>query len=821
MTKQEIEDVILVSIYLQSHKRRRSIEQILAENDVPHNSQELKEVLEALAKKSLAHITNDPKDGAVYGEITKIGQVRVERELRNNYLLPKLNFEEIRKGLKLENYLPGSYDLVKVDDTEFAVTINQPGFKTPQFKFVKSGLLYFINYSPSGENISNPVNPRGAVSHFYSWLEELKKLPSPEVFQKFKLSIDGHNTSLEDIGFENQGLIGFLLTNKKKFTAPLVEFTSKDVPNRFVYNTSLERESAQKSYDAGRTIGHGYTSPMGEDTIELKRYGLERSTLFVTNPLEDIPFSDETTMFQPPIHLLKKEKEGTVPIYVYSNIPDQKYFEPLATKQNKAKEKETENLNEVVTLQGDGPTKDDKLLRQPFVNAVVAHIKRYWEEAGNYDSYSIHLDGEWGSGKSSILDMLELELKKDSWAVVKYNAWQNQHLENPWWILIYRVYLVLKAESSFLPKVNLWLYNIWWGWMKPNVWSLISFVLLGLTGYLSVKCSLPSLLFPSLSNIKDQTDTTIGILTFSGSAYLLIKSFLGSISPGLSRPEDSFLKNIKDPMNELKNYFAAIIKRSDKHLAVFIDDLDRCNIVATVKLLEGIQTLFKDQKVLYVFSGDGKWITKCFEFHYSEFADFGTQGRGLGDLFLAKAFQMSISVPKMSPQAKSQYLRFLLNITEMPVEDSLTASEAQKIKVASSEQELSNIIETNKSNPNTNHVELRKNVSERLADIDLKSELSHVLLSYESDLDPNPRSIKRFINNYSLTRNALFLEGKTLEDVSQHDLIKWLILCSRWPSFAYGLKNNPEKLDEFKDQNSTFNDYVDGWLKSELVRKLF
>ncbi|MEQ8530533.1 MAG: P-loop NTPase fold protein [Imperialibacter sp.] len=264
-----------------------------------------------------------------------------------------------------------------------------------------------------------------------------------------------------------------------------------------------------------------------------------------------------------------------------------------------------------------------------------------------------------------------------------------------------------------------------------------------------------------------------------------------------------------------------MIKRSDKHLAVFIDDLDRCNIGSTVRLLEGIQTLFKDQKVLYVFSGDGKWITKCFECHYSSFVGLGTEGNGLGDLFLAKAFQMSISVPKMSSEAKSQYMRFLLNVTQKPIEDSLTAAQTEEIKVANSEQELSNIIESSKSNPNTNQIELRKNVSERLADIDLKSELSHVLLQYEKDLDANPRSIKRFINNYSLTRNALFLEGKTLTDISQADLIKWLILSSRWPSFAYGLKNNPEKLDKLKDQNSAFNSYVDGWLTSELVRRLF
>src|SRR3712207_7942290 len=48
----------------------------------------------------------------------------------------------------------------------------------------------------------------------------------------------------------------------------------------------------------------------------------------------------------------------------------------------------------------------------------------------------------------------------------------------------------------------------------------------------------------------------------------------------------------------------------------FVDDLDRCQSSYVIRLLEGIQTLFSDPRVMYVISADRRWLRS--EEHTSE-----------------------------------------------------------------------------------------------------------------------------------------------------------------------------------------------------------
>jgi predicted KAP-like P-loop ATPase len=112
-----------------------------------------------------------------------------------------------------------------------------------------------------------------------------------------------------------------------------------------------------------------------------------------------------------------------------------------------------------------------------------------------------------------------------------------------------------------------------------------------------------------------------------GSAFLTISSFSKNIShsllSGSSEAANKFLNKSRDPMQRLVKHFGSLIKSIKNPVAIFIDDLDRCEPEFVVKLIEGIQTLFRDKgtKVLFVVAADQKWITRCFELHYSDFMD--------------------------------------------------------------------------------------------------------------------------------------------------------------------------------------------------------
>ena len=70
----------------------------------------------------------------------------------------------------------------------------------------------------------------------------------------------------------------------------------------------------------------------------------------------------------------------------------------------------------------------DHLSRQPFINLLKNIIVN---QSKNKNGYSIAIDGDWGSGKTWILNMLESQLPSDEYLIFHYNAWENDFYEEP------------------------------------------------------------------------------------------------------------------------------------------------------------------------------------------------------------------------------------------------------------------------------------------------------------------------------------------------------------------------------------------------------
>lgn len=70
----------------------------------------------------------------------------------------------------------------------------------------------------------------------------------------------------------------------------------------------------------------------------------------------------------------------------------------------------------------------DYLSRQPFIKLLKNIIEN---QSKNNNGYSIAIDGDWGSGKTWILDALESQLSSDEYLIFHYNAWENDFYEEP------------------------------------------------------------------------------------------------------------------------------------------------------------------------------------------------------------------------------------------------------------------------------------------------------------------------------------------------------------------------------------------------------
>ncbi|UKI55837.1 MAG: KAP family NTPase [Treponema succinifaciens] len=71
---------------------------------------------------------------------------------------------------------------------------------------------------------------------------------------------------------------------------------------------------------------------------------------------------------------------------------------------------------------------NDYLSRQPFIKLLKNIIEN---QSKNNNGYSIAIDGDWGSGKTWILDALESQLSSDEYLIFHYNAWENDFYEEP------------------------------------------------------------------------------------------------------------------------------------------------------------------------------------------------------------------------------------------------------------------------------------------------------------------------------------------------------------------------------------------------------
>ena len=73
----------------------------------------------------------------------------------------------------------------------------------------------------------------------------------------------------------------------------------------------------------------------------------------------------------------------------------------------------------------------DHLSRQPYLDLLKSIIAN---QCNNPAGYSFAIDGEWGCGKTWILNELEKQLADDGskkYLIFHYNAWENDFYDEP------------------------------------------------------------------------------------------------------------------------------------------------------------------------------------------------------------------------------------------------------------------------------------------------------------------------------------------------------------------------------------------------------
>ena len=462
-----------------------------------------------------------------------------------------------------------------------------------------------------------------------------------------------------------------------------------------------------------------------------------------------------------------------------------------------------QRVDAVPTL-SDRPATVDLLGRGAFAEALAERLRDEFQRTagpgGLPDSFMLHLEGPWGSGKSSLLGFLKEELDSglDPWLVVEFNAWQNQRAGAPWWLLISAVLREATGDRRTRTslRLRLRLRALWWRLNLIKAELVVIGLAVAIVGILVWTGRLAQ-------------DDPLGILAGSISAVVAavtgLHGLMTSVAAGSERGAQTFIRQTSDPMRRLERRFTQLVRNlRPRAVAILIDDLDRCRAKYVVDLLEGVQTIFRGAPVAFVVAADRHWLYDAYAGVYGDYVKAGIDpGRPLGHLFLEKSFQLSTSVPAISPSDQRAFWERLLAPPEAapdPIDIEAIARRARNdFDALETEDKIVGELERDPGRSPEERLARRQAAVRRLSSPTLQRHIEHTLTRFAPLLEPNPRAMKRLVNSYGVARAVQILEGHpaSLEHPRER-LALWIILNARWPLLADYLAAHPDSLDDLK-----------------------
>lgn len=517
--------------------------------------------------------------------------------------------------------------------------------------------------------------------------------------------------------------------------------------------------------------------------------------------------------------------------------PDYDRFRTIISQEQKPEPVQEHILPDNVPTQGDHPAHDDQLGRRAFARALAHRLIRvvsednwntpiqpsYWAplwyiwhhskaflkhlflksklSPKNYSgAFMLHINGPWGSGKSSLLNFIRDELMEqkddEKWVPVYFNAWRFQRLGPPWWALTRELYRQARTEllqshvridnrRATILMLNELRWRVLHGWGG-------AILLMGLIVLLAVWIGD---IFPRLDIFKSGAAFTKDIGTILASIGATLSSIRFLVT-GSARGSDAMLAISGDPMDPLVNRYDQIVKYIGRPVVIFIDDLDRCDGDYVIQLLHGIQTMYWGTQAVYVIAADRNWLRAAYENHYEEFSEYvGEPGRPVGYLFLEKLFQLSTTVPLLSTETMGPYWQSLLGLKTPDIDKEIQNTREQAKSVLENLTDETSILDATRNVDKTNLVlqqAMREEAVVRLASKDIELSTEHALKPYLPLLEPNPRALKRMVNAYGVRRAIDVIRGGLIK---REELALWTIIEMRWPILAEHLAKHPEDIN--------------------------
>lgn len=383
----------------------------------------------------------------------------------------------------------------------------------------------------------------------------------------------------------------------------------------------------------------------------------------------------------------------------------------------------------------DNETKIDLLNNEAIATTIVGLL---CERPDRPITIGVH--GDWGAGKSSILEMIEtgFDAQKDVFCL-KFNGWRFQGFEDAKIALIEGIVTGLVEKRPALTKAASALKDVF----ERIDWLKVAKKAGGLaiTAYTGI---------PTSDQLKTVVTKLEGML--SEPSQLATKENLTSVVDGIKsilKPVET--KNVPEEVEAFRKAFDQLLKDAGiKQLVVLIDDLDRCLPDTAIETLEAIRLFVFTSRTAFVVAADEAMIEYAVRKHFPDLPD-STGPRDYARNYLEKLIQVPFRISALGETETRIYVTLLLAGAELGEDD---AGYGQLIKAA--RERLKRPWESSPLDAATVNTALGEKASKAHNALMLSDQIGPILAGGAKG---NPRQIKRFLNTLLLRQRTAEARG--------------------------------------------------------------
>lgn len=346
---------------------------------------------------------------------------------------------------------------------------------------------------------------------------------------------------------------------------------------------------------------------------------------------------------------------------------------------------------------------------------------------------TIGVYGDWGSGKSSLINMSIASLKDNKGTeCIYFNGWLFEDYEDAKTALLGNILDTIEGNRTLSGNAQKCIAGLYKSIDKMKL--VKNAIRLGgafLTGASSIAAEF------AISNALDK----------------MLPSKDGIVKEDLMEAIKAEMtdKELREDINSFRDDFDKLLKETKiDRLVVFIDELDRCSPDTILNTLEAIRLFLYVGRTVFIIGADERHISYAVQTKFKEIEGIGID---IGKEYLEKIVQYPVRIPRLSTREVELYISLLF------MEKDLLTGEFENTIRFINEQKVKNFLDFQ-----IDYV-LLKEFNEEVADkvklsLEVSKQISPVLAS---GLNGNPRHCKRFLNSMEMRLTMAEYKGIKLD----------------------------------------------------------